>query len=398
MASSSTCATSFDLQLLKLIRERCNWTEQYPTPPMAAAAAAASTAATTTNKSKDLAEYIPLYRAITAGDWEAAKDHFNKDNNALSARLNVAGHRALHIAISATENMEFVKNLLKELNPNSLPALVNNYGQNPLHYAAMVGNTAAAKMLVEQNPHLLFISDKKEYLPIHRAVFSPHKFTFLYLLEACKQHIRLSQQDGYHSPFEGRNGVLLLTGVINQGILNVAFELIKEYPNMARTKYKDVDTPLMCIAGKSDLYYSATRYNFYQRFVYSYVPIDDIVGKTFKVQDIENQETDTDKIVSRCRSCIHTALLSTLHIKRLKEDKVKHNTTLMLLRNICEEVGKTNRHSDMGDHYFKATNAAAVNDTPEAIEEMFPLLVELVSSTYGRGIFGKQNDYEKART
>ncbi|KAK1409062.1 hypothetical protein QVD17_41345 [Tagetes erecta] len=63
-------------------------------------------------------------------------------------------------------------------------------------------------------------------------------------------------------------------------------------------------------------------------------------------------------------------LLHVPHIKHLKEDKVKHNTALMLLKCICEEIGKTNRHSDMGEHYFKATNVAALNDTPEAIEEM----------------------------
>ncbi|KAI3693576.1 hypothetical protein L1987_76523 [Smallanthus sonchifolius] len=388
MASSSTnCATSFELQLLKLIREltACNddtamdvrkkLNTAYCTPPMAASN---TTTTSTSATNKDLAEYIPQYRSI------------------------IRGHKALHIAIAASENMEFVQNLLQEMNPNSLPSMVNNFGQNPLHYAAMVGNTAASKMLVEQNPHF------------------PQKITFLYLLEVCKQHIQLSQQQGYHSPFEGRNGALLLTCVINQGIL------------------------------------------------------DNIIGKTDEEQDIENQETYKDNVVSACsRSCFHTVP----HIKHLKEDKVKHNTALVLLRSICEGVGKTNRHSDMGDHYFKATNVAAVNDTPEAIEEMaiftnakgvtvvsgsreicgtqvtkeintwpwmlflsvtslmvafsaalyivsgeenrwilipiaaltclpiasfvtlqFPLLVELVSSTYGRGIFGKQNDYEKART
>ncbi len=33
---------------------------------------------------------------------------------------------------------------------------------------------------------------------------------------------------------------------------------------MARTKYKDVDPPLMTIAGKLDLYHSGTQYNFYE--------------------------------------------------------------------------------------------------------------------------------------
>ncbi|XP_076951818.1 uncharacterized protein LOC143625354 [Bidens hawaiensis] len=364
----------------------------YSTPPTPASS---SNAAAATNKGKvvvvypysflvalDLAEYIPLYRAIIEGDWETAREHFNKDNNTLTAKLNIASHRALHIAISQTENIQFVKNLLNEINPNSLPSMVNNYGQNPLHYAAMVGNTAASKMLVEHNPHLLFVPDRKEYLPIHRAVFSPHKLTFMYLLEACKQHVGLSQQETYHNPFEGGNGALLLIGVINQGILDVAYDLIKEYPDTARTKYKDVDTPLMCIAGKLDLYYTGTRYNFYQRFVYSYVRIHNVVGNTNKAQDIENQKIYKNKVVSRCS--LYTGLLSTLQINRLKEDKLKHNTALMLLTHICEEVSKTNKYNDMGDHYFKATNAAAVNDTPEAIKEMVKYFPQAIwSNTNG---------------
>ncbi|KAJ0564997.1 hypothetical protein HanIR_Chr06g0257741 [Helianthus annuus] len=96
--------------------------------------------------------------------------------------------------------------------------------------------------------------------------------------------------------------------------------------------------------------------------------MDNIFGDTDKVRDIENQEIYKDKVVSRCS--LRTGLLSTLQIKRLKEDKVKHKEALTLLRHICEEVGKTNKYNDMGEHYFEATNAAAVNDTPEAIEEM----------------------------
>ncbi|XP_076913641.1 uncharacterized protein LOC143572335 [Bidens hawaiensis] len=350
----------------------------YSTPPMPASSSAPAPATTTvTNKGKDLAEYIPLYRAIIEGDWETAQEHFNKDSNTLSVKLNAASHRALHIAISRTENTQFVKNLLKKINPNSLPSMVNNYGQNPLHYAAMVGNTAASKMLVERNPHLLSFPDRKEYLPIHRAVYSPHKITFMYLLEACKLHVGLSQ----HSPFEGKNGALLLTGVINQGILDVAYELITEHPDMARTKYKDVDTPLMRIAGKLDLYYSGTRYNFYQRFVYSYVTIDSVFGNTNKAQDIENQKIHKNKVVSRCS--LYTGLFAALQIKRLKDDKIKHNAALTLLTSICEEVNKT-KYNDMGDHYFKATNAAAVNDTPEAIEEMVKYFPQAIwSNTNG---------------
>ncbi|GJS94684.1 ankyrin repeat-containing protein [Tanacetum coccineum] len=89
--------------------------------------------------------------------------------------------------------------------------------QNPLHQAALVGNTKAAKMLVEKNPYLLFIPDKQNFLPIHRAIFGSHDKTFFYLLEVTKRHIELSRQGGYHSLFKGINSRIILTYIIGSG-------------------------------------------------------------------------------------------------------------------------------------------------------------------------------------
>lgn len=137
----------------------------------------------------------------------------------MTAKLDNLGSRALHIAIEKAESMQFLENLLKEINPESLPTLVTIYSGNPLHHAAAIDNTMAAKMLVKKNPYLLFSLDGNSSLPIHTASLNSHRRTFLYLLDACKNHIRLSQQDGYHSPFEGINGARLLSTAIESGFL-----------------------------------------------------------------------------------------------------------------------------------------------------------------------------------
>ncbi|MFS7982220.1 hypothetical protein Hanom_Chr10g00960201 [Helianthus anomalus] len=68
---------------------------------------------------------------------------------------------------------------------------------------------------------------------------------------------------------------------------DVAYDLLKEYSKLARTNY--IRATLWCIAKKWDTYPNAKRYNFYQRFVYSYVPIDNkAVDQTNKINDIEN--------------------------------------------------------------------------------------------------------------
>ncbi|PWA39620.1 ankyrin repeat-containing domain, PGG domain, Gag-polypeptide of LTR copia-type [Artemisia annua] len=151
---------------------------------------------------------------------------------------------------------------------------------------------------------------------------------------------------------------------------------------MARTMYKDVDAPLACIAGKPDLYYSGALYNSYQRFIYSHVPTENInLGNRHKRRDIENQEYNA-KFVSKCKTSFFYPVQ---HIKNLQEDKVKHNKALMLLKCICEEVGKINRLGDISEHYGQAFTLALEHDTSEAIEE--------ITEFFPQAIWTKNNGY-----
>ncbi|GJY71525.1 ankyrin repeat family protein [Tanacetum coccineum] len=149
---------------------------------------------------------------------------------------------------------------------------------------------------------------------------------------------------------------------------NVAYELIKDYPSMATTVYRKVGTPLECILTKPDLFYSATHYNFYQRFIYRCVPIQNHSFGSPHTADIENQKTTMkDKLITKSTN---RCLYDVPHIKLLKENKAKHDTTIKLLRCICEEVDKTNTESDIMQQYGEAAFIAVENDTAEAIEVM----------------------------
>ncbi|KAI3739567.1 hypothetical protein L2E82_29976 [Cichorium intybus] len=304
----------------------------------------------------DKTDYLPLCRAIMKGNWEEAREIFNMDKDALTVKLNVKGHSALHIAIDSSKHDHFVESLLKEINPESLLTLVTSTKENALHRAAMIDNVKAAKILVEKNPLLLFSVDNMNNLPIHRAIIASHETTFLYLFDACRHHIGLSQQDGYHSPFEGTNGAKLLSNVINVGLLGVAYDLINLYPDMARTNV-GFYMPLKSIARKWDLYYSGAQYNFYQNFVYAHLPT--VIQRIYvKFWDV--------------------AVLHVRHVKYLYEDKMKHKKALMLLKCICQEVGKIHKGIDISGHYGEAFNLAVQNDTPEAVEEIiesFPLAI-----------------------
>ncbi|KAJ9558336.1 hypothetical protein OSB04_012950 [Centaurea solstitialis] len=226
----------------------------------------------TSNSSKDtIAKYIPLYRAIRRGDWEKAEEIFNGDEDALTAKIDASGNSALHIAINMRKNIQFVENLLKKMNPETFPTLVNEEQRNVLHNAAVVGNIKAAKMVVNENSSLLFIPDVEQCLPIHRAILNCHIETFQYLLQVSEQYKGHFLQEGYcYSPFQGEFGIMLIDNVINGGLYDVAYMLITKYPELARTKNGSF-IPLKSIANKRDArdaYFSSTGYNIYQRFVY----------------------------------------------------------------------------------------------------------------------------------
>ncbi|XP_035837461.1 uncharacterized protein LOC110900846 isoform X2 [Helianthus annuus] len=348
---------------------------------------------TQTDKEKCEEEYVPLCRAIGMGDWKKAQEFFNEDKDALINKLNHFGQRTLHLAIGNPENVKFLDNLLDLINPESLPTLVDNDGHNPLHLAATLDHREAAEKLVGKNPHLLFILDKHNCLPIQKAIYNSHKATFLYLLQVCKQYIGLSQQEGYHSPFMGQYGLMLLNETIWSGFFDVAYALLTEYPELATTIAPPYNSLLWSIGKEKDAFRSAKCYNFYQRFLYSHVSTKSYgIEDTHKIPDIENQETNSASVVTKCTKSYsvikmiyvkfwEVALLHVPHIMHLHEDKVKHNLAIMILRFICEEVVKL--QSNHFGYYSSAYIAAILNDTPEVIEaltEFFPRSVWTTNS------------------
>jgi len=69
-------------------------------------------------------------------------------------------------------------------------------------------------------------------------------------------------------------------------------------------------------------------------------------------------------------------------IKHLQEDKVKHDTALLVLKCICEEVGKISRVADIREHYIEAISQALENDIPEAIAEIVKCFPQVISATH----------------
>nr|GEZ98954.1 ankyrin repeat family protein [Tanacetum cinerariifolium] len=115
---------------------------------------------------------------------------------------------------------------------------------------------------------------------------------------------------------------------------------------------------------------------------------DESLGSTDGTADIENNSlggthtADLKNQETPKRRCLHDVP----DAKRLKDDKVKHTTTIKLLECICEKVDRTHTSSDIGRLYSSSFCLAVENNTAEAIHVM---------TTYFPDALLTQNDWEE---
>nr|GEZ26930.1 hypothetical protein [Tanacetum cinerariifolium] len=204
------------------------------------------------------------YKAILEQNWKKVREFVNTGEIAWTDKVNLYGETSLHLAVGEYKDIEVAKDILKYINPHLLLTMVDENGMSPAHHAALVGNTEALKIIADYNPDCLHIPDHRGYLPIGLALIVPNIITFLYLFKQTK-----TRTSDYDKMCEGGRGYEVLGRVIDEGLIDVAYELISDHPSMVSTVYNNLDTPLKCIMTNVDLFYSGTHYNFYQRLIYS---------------------------------------------------------------------------------------------------------------------------------
>ncbi|GKD32820.1 hypothetical protein Tco_1248329, partial [Tanacetum coccineum] len=184
----------------------------------------------------------------------------------------------------------------------------------------------------------------------------------------------------------------------------VAYELINSYPRMAAQVLDKDDTPLQRIIRKPDLFYSGTHYNLYQRFVYRHVPIENNSLVSTDTADIENNSlggTDTAVVENQ-----ETPKRS--HLEDLGQIMEDNTAACLSLAGRLAPIHKLNAASGAALQmqqelqWFEGKPwilfpIAALACLPIAsfVTLQFPLLQELISSTYGHGMFGKEKDYRQ---
>ena len=126
-----------------------------------------------------------LLKAATEGCWREAVYILLKDKQAATKAINDDGNTMLHKAVEKWQNY-FVKKLLEFIENDRAIEKQNSDGRTALHIAAIVGNTPAAKLLVEKRKELLGLADHNALVPLLSAYYNRNFDTFAYLLEVAE--------------------------------------------------------------------------------------------------------------------------------------------------------------------------------------------------------------------
>ncbi|XP_027065537.1 uncharacterized protein [Coffea arabica] len=211
---------------------------------------------------KDLNWYLPLYKASLQGDWESAREFFNRDPDAVTAKITHSLETVLHIAVGTVMAINFVKELLELIQPEILPSLRDQAGQTPLHYAAIFGNVEAAKLLVNRSPAMTNAPSNTGFLPIHLAAGYANKDAVSYLLTVTRDDIQ-------PNPFRDESGAELLNLMIIAEFYDLALYMIQLYPGLATAKSPAGNSALSIIARKDLSVSGGSSVKIWETFLYS---------------------------------------------------------------------------------------------------------------------------------
>ncbi|KAK2977132.1 LOW QUALITY PROTEIN: hypothetical protein RJ640_005782 [Escallonia rubra] len=323
---------------------------------------------------KNISQYLPLHKAALAGDWETASTMIEKEPDAVRAIITGFEETALIVAVRLKERNAFVKNLLEKMLLRDV-ALAEKTGSTALHIAALVGNIEAAEMLVGKDPKLPNVGDINKALPIHRAALYGRREMVLYLFTVTKEDSELK-------PFEGESGGTLLRALISSGLYDVALFLLQRYPKLAC----EDPSPLDSIAAKPSAFPSGTRFNPWQKLIYS---LSKKVRALFwKVAEVRiwlislNRELHIELAFAAC-SILKFHGIAVPQINHIKETKLKHTQAVQLVKRLCMETVNLeySKASSLLELPLKTAIRVGIREIVEEILESFPSAVYLRNET-----------------
>ncbi|KAL8201711.1 hypothetical protein R6Q57_010858 [Mikania cordata] len=298
----------------------------------------------------DAIRNLPIYKAAMKDDWVTVEHIFDVHPDKLDAKITCWWETPLHIAIGTNSSHVFVNKIIERIMDTDARKLRTRswWGNTALHYAAKVGNTIDAKLLVSKDPDIAQMVNKDGHTALKLAAKYGRLGTLWYLLEVTKDE---PGEDG-SSPYNGAAGADLITLTLTAGFCDVALYLVKKYPDLVTQKDREGQTALQVLATKPHLFPSGSPLLFYQHLIYACIPV--------------NLERSSDHLLASFFSKF--ILLVAPCTKEIYNMKLRHIQTLKLLEQMCSIVIQRGSQAIAWDVLGTAVSTAVKNGIYELIK------------------------------
>ncbi|XP_060676320.1 uncharacterized protein LOC132805411 [Ziziphus jujuba] len=273
-----------------------------------------------------------LFTIAMKGEWKDVENLCKEDIRRLKLKITKSGATALHVAVG--ENQVYtVKELVQLITEKNLPKEVltiqNDAGYAPLHVAASTGNEVICRLMVNADPSLIGVRNKKGETPLFLAALHGKASIFLYLHSIC------GTSYGY-SYARRKDGDTFLHAAIAGEHLDLVDKIIDNYEELVGAVNEKGYTPLHILATKPAAF-----------------PSDDV--KRFQESDNGSGKHDISKLkaqtsivcdfIDLCtKSTLNLIGLGTTYtmindyIEDMREIKKKHKWSVEIMKKILSKA------------------------------------------------------------
>ncbi|MFS8008198.1 putative ankyrin repeat-containing domain, PGG domain, ankyrin repeat-containing domain superfamily [Helianthus anomalus] len=308
----------------------------------------------------DAIRNLPIYKAAMSDDWDTVEHIFDIRPDKLDAKITCWWETPLHVAIGTNSSHVFVNKIIERIADTDVRKLRTTSwsGNTALHYAAKVGNTTDAKLLVAKDPDIAQIVNKDGHTALKLAAKYGRLETLWYLLEVTKDE---PGEDGT-SPYTGVSGADLITLTLTAGFCDVALYLVKKYPDLVTHKDREGQTALQVLATKPNVFPSGSQLWFYHHLIYTCIPVN------LEKASGHRWASFVSKFILLIAPCV----------KDIYNMKLKHVQTLKLVERMCSVVIEKGSHAIAWDVLGTAVSTAVKTGIFELIKvcvETYPDIV-----------------------
>ncbi|KAJ9541596.1 hypothetical protein OSB04_028102 [Centaurea solstitialis] len=327
---------------------------------------------------------LPIYKAAMNDDWDSVEHIFDDDPQKLDARVTSWWETPLQIAVGTNSSHRFVTKLVNRIVETDVERLRTKswWGNTALHYAAKIGNTRDARLLVSKDPGITQITNTEGYTALKLAARYGKHDTLWYLLEVTKDEVG---EDGT-GPYTGVSGADLIALTITAGLCDVALYLVRRYPNLVTQKDGNEQTALQVLATKPNVFPSGSQLGTLQQLIYSWITVNlEESSDNYPMESGKDGGSMTPKMVnSSFRSFFSKLILliapCTKDIYRMKQ---KHFQTQKLVERMCSIVMEKGSHTIAWDVLGTAVSTAVQHGIYELIKTCVQTYPDIVWYDHG---------------